>query len=49
MKTTVEIPDAIVRRAKLKAADQGITLRQFITDAVAARLQVHLNMTPNRG
>lgn len=39
MKTTVEIPDEIVRRAKSKAAEQGIPLRQFVTEAVAARLQ----------
>jgi hypothetical protein len=39
MKTTLEIPDVIFRRAKSKAAEQGIPLRQFITDAVAARLQ----------
>jgi hypothetical protein len=39
MKTTLEIPDAIFRRAKSKAAEQGIPLRQFVTEAVAARLQ----------
>lgn len=39
MKTTLEIPDAIFRRAKSKAAEQGIPLRQFVTEAVTARLQ----------
>jgi hypothetical protein len=39
MKTTLEIPDAIFRHAKSKAAEQGIPLRQFVTEAVAARLQ----------
>jgi predicted HicB family RNase H-like nuclease len=39
MKTTLEIPDAILRRTKSKAAQQGISLRQFVTEAVAARLQ----------
>jgi hypothetical protein len=39
VKTTLEIPDAIFRRAKSKAAEQGIPLRQFVTEAVAARLQ----------
>src|ERR1700758_524316 len=34
MKTTLEIPDAIFRRAKSKAAEQGIPLRQFVTEAV---------------
>ena len=44
MKTTIEIPDAIFRKAKSKAAEQGIPLRQFVTEAVAARLQ---NTSPN--
>ena len=39
MKTTVEIPDAIFRRAKSKAAEQGIPLRQFFTEALTAKLQ----------
>lgn len=38
MKTTLEIPDAIFRRAKAKAAEQGVPLRQFVADAVAERL-----------
>lgn len=40
MKTTLEIPDAVFRRAKAKAAEQGIPLRQFVSDAVAAKLRV---------
>jgi len=39
VKTTLEIPDAIFRRAKAKAAEQGIPLRQFVTDAVADKLR----------
>ena len=39
MKTTLEIPDPIFRRAKAKAAEQNIPLRQFVTDAVAEKLQ----------
>jgi hypothetical protein len=39
MKTSFEIPDAILRRAKSKAAELGIPLRQFVTEALAARLQ----------
>jgi hypothetical protein len=38
MKTTLEIPDEIFRRAKAKAGEQGIPLRQFVTDAVAEKL-----------
>jgi hypothetical protein len=32
--TTLEIPDALFRKAKAKAAEQGIPLRQFVTEAV---------------
>lgn len=39
MKTTLEIPDIIFRRAKSKAAAEGIPLRQFITDAVEEKLK----------
>ena len=39
MKTTLEIPDAVFRHAKAKAAEQGIPLRQFITEAVSDKLR----------
>lgn len=39
MKTTLEIPDAIFRRAKSKAAAQGMPLRQFVTEAVVEKLK----------
>jgi len=39
MKTTLEIPDTIFRRAKSKAAEQGIPLRQFVTEAVKDKLK----------
>jgi hypothetical protein len=38
MKTTLEIPDAIFRRAKAKAAEQNVPLRRFVSDAVAEKL-----------
>jgi len=38
MKTTLEIPDAVFRRAKSAAAERGIPLRQFVTDAVKDKL-----------
>jgi hypothetical protein len=40
MKTTLEIPDTIFRRAKSKAAEQGIPLRQFVTEAVKDKLKM---------
>ena len=39
MKTTLEIPDAVFRRAKARAAEQGIPLRQLVTDAVIEKLE----------
>jgi hypothetical protein len=39
MKTTLEIPDAIFRRAKAKAAEHQIPLRQFVSEAVAEKLE----------
>jgi hypothetical protein len=38
MKTTLEIPDAIFRRAKSMAAARGIPFREFVTEAVKERL-----------
>jgi hypothetical protein len=38
MKTTLEIPESIFRRAKAKAAEQRIPLRQFVSEAVAEKL-----------
>jgi hypothetical protein len=40
MKTTLEIPDSVFRKAKARAAEQGIPLRQFVTEAVEERLSV---------
>ena len=39
MKTTLELPDPIFRRAKAKAAENGVPLRQFVTEAVAEKLR----------
>jgi hypothetical protein len=38
MKTTLEIPDAVFRRAKSVAAQRGIALREFVTEAVKDKL-----------
>jgi hypothetical protein len=38
MKTTLEIPDPIFRRAKSVAAARGIPLREFVTEAVKDKL-----------
>ena len=38
VKTTLEIPDALFRRAKSAAAEQGIPLRELVTLALAEKL-----------
>jgi hypothetical protein len=38
MKTTLEIPDAIFRRAKATAAERGQALREFVTEALQEKL-----------
>ena len=38
MKTTIEIPDTLFRKAKSRAAERGQTLKDFVTDALQARL-----------
>jgi hypothetical protein len=40
VKTTVEIPDPVFRKAKAQAAQRGISLRQFLTEAVQEKLAV---------
>jgi hypothetical protein len=39
MKTTLDIPDVLFRRAKSMAAERGIPLRQFVTEAVQEKLR----------
>jgi hypothetical protein len=39
VKTTVEIPDALFRQAKSFAAQQGISLKVFFTEAVKEQLR----------
>lgn len=40
MKTTLEMPDFLFRRAKSVAAERGIPLRQFVTEAVQEKLRI---------
>lgn len=40
MKTTIEIPDALLRRAKAAAAGDGMTLEELVRDALERRLRV---------
>ena len=38
MKTTIEIPDSLFRKAKSKAAERGQTLKQLVTEALEEKL-----------
>lgn len=38
MKTTVEIPDPLFRKAKARAAERGQSLKEFFTEAVREKL-----------
>lgn len=38
MKTTIEIPDPLFRRAKSKAAENGQTLKELVTEALQEKL-----------
>ena len=39
MKTTVDIPDALYRRAKIRAAEEGTTLRALLLASLAASIE----------
>ena len=39
MKTTIELPDATLRRAKTLAIARGVTLKRFFTEALDAHLR----------
>ena len=39
VKTTIEIPDALFRRAKSAAAERGIPLRALVSEALADKLR----------
>ena len=41
MKTTLEIPDALFRRAKSAAAEKGIPFRELVSQALAEKLNPH--------
>lgn len=34
MKTTIDIPDALFRKAKIRAAERGVTLKSLLIDAL---------------
>lgn len=43
MKTTIEIPDPLFRKAKSKAAERGQTLKELVTEALQEKLAAGAN------
>ncbi len=41
MKTTLELPDGLFRRAKVAAAERGQSLDDFVTEALRDKLALH--------
>jgi hypothetical protein len=44
MKTTIELPETLFRRAKSMAAHEGVTLKQLLTEALESRLDAGANL-----
>ena len=38
MKTTIELPDHLLRQAKILAVEQGLSLKEVMTEALQAHL-----------
>lgn len=38
MRTTVDIPDALLARARVRAAELGISLKEFLAEAVTKKV-----------
>lgn len=45
MKTTIELHEATFRRAKILAASRGMTMEQFVTEAVQEHLRRYARET----
>lgn len=46
MKTTIEIPDHLFRRAKSTAAERGQTLKEIVTEALEEKLAAAAGRPP---
>ena len=46
MKTTIELPDSLFRKAKSKASEQGQSLKQFVTEALQQKLAANASNVP---
>jgi hypothetical protein len=46
MRTTIDLPDDILRRAKIAAVERGCSLRQLVVDALPREIETP---TPSKG
>jgi hypothetical protein len=46
VKTTIEIPDRLFRKAKARAAERGQSLKQLVADALQEKLTAKSGQTP---
>ncbi len=46
MKTTIEIPDPLFRKAKSKAAERGQTLKELVAEALREKLAASASALP---
>ena len=49
MRTTVDIPDSIYRELKVRAAAEGITIKEIILEGVQERLRNRTSKTKPEG
>lgn len=49
MKTTLELPDDLLRRTKAKAAERGRSMKDFITEALEQKLRSERSAGPRGG
>ena len=48
MKTTLDIPDALAREVKTFAAHHGVSMRLFVTQALADKLEAETQHAPSK-
>jgi len=48
MRTTLELPDDLLKRAKIAAVERGTTLREFVGAALEQELRAHPKRAPKR-
>ncbi|MCC5906099.1 MAG: hypothetical protein JJU13_07840 [Balneolaceae bacterium] len=46
MRTTIDIPDELMKKAKMKAVERGITLKELFTELLESEFQDHTAAIP---